>query len=133
MGSGGTDISLGLAGDVAGFWRSTKLSSFYRVNLTYLGEPDRLADRYKNLVGQLSLGLGYQVHPKVDLRIQSRIRSAVYDSEIDNLGAMSASLTFGANFRVSNGYRIVLSVSEDMKTGSAPDVSFQIALSNQEF
>jgi len=66
----------------------------------------------------------------VDLRIQSRIRSAVYDSEIDNLGAMSASLTFGANFRVSNRYRIVLSVSEDIKTGSAPDVSFQIALSN---
>jgi len=128
LGSGGTDVSLGLAGDVAGFWRSTKLSSFYRVNLTYLGEPDRLADRYKNLVGQLSLGLGYRVHRNVDLRLQSRIRSAVYDSEIDNLGAASVSMTFGADFRVSDRYRLVFSAAEDVKTGSAPDVSFQIAL-----
>lgn len=128
LGSGGTDISLGLASDVSGFWRNAKLSSFYRVNVTYLGEPDRLADRYKNLVGQLSFGLGYHVHQNVDLRLQSRIRSAVYDSETDNLGATSVSMTFGADFRVSNRYRIVLSVGEDVKTGSAPDVSFQIAL-----
>lgn len=128
LGSGGTDISLGLASDVTGLWGKTKLSGFYRVNVTYLGEPDRLADRYKNLVGQLSLGLGYRMHRNVDLRLQGRIRSAVYDSEIDNLGATSAALIFGADFRVSNRYRIVLSVGEDVKVGSAPDVSFQIAL-----
>jgi hypothetical protein len=128
LGSGGTDISLGLASDVSGFWGSTKLSGFYRVNVTHLGEPDRLADRYKNLVGQISFGLGYRVHRNVDLRLQSRIRSAVYDSEIDNLGATSVSMTFGADFRVSNRYQIVLSAAEDVKVGSAPDVSFQIAL-----
>ena len=128
LGSGGTDISVGLASDVAAFWGNSKLSSFYRVNVTYLGEPDRLADRYNNFVGQLSLGLGYRVHRNVDLRLQGRMRSAVYDSEIDNLGAMSAAMIFGADFRVSNRYRIVLSVGEDVKVGSAPDVSFQIAL-----
>lgn len=128
LGSGGSDISIGLAGDVVGFWGKEKLSSFYRVNVTYLGEPDRLADRYKDFVGQLSFGLGYQLRRNVDLKLQSRMRSAVYDSEIDNLGATSVSLTFGADFRVSNRYRLVLSVGEDVKPGSAPDVSFQIAL-----
>lgn len=128
LGSGGTDASLGLASDISGFWGNTKLSSFYRVNLTYLGEPDRLADRYKNLVGQLSFGLGYRVHRNVDLKLQGRIRSAVYDSEIDNLGAMSAALIFGADFRISDRYRLVLSAGEDAKVGSVPDVSFQIAL-----
>ena len=128
LGSGGTDISLGLASDAAGLWGHTKLSSFYRVNVTYLGEPDRLADRYRDVVGQLSFGLGYQLHRNVNLRLQSRIRTAVYDSEIENLGAASTSLTFGADFRVSNRYRLVLSVGEDLKPGSAPDVSFQIAL-----
>lgn len=128
LGSGGVDLSVGLASDVSGFWGNPKLSSFYRVNLTYLGEPDRLADRYRNLVGQLSLGLGYHVHRNVDLKLQTRLRSAVYDSKIDNLGAMSAALIFGADFRISDRYRLVLSSSEDVKVGSAPDVSFQIAL-----
>jgi hypothetical protein len=128
LGSGGTDISLGLASDVTGLWGKTKLSGFYRVNVTYLGEPDRLADRYKNLVGQLSFGLGYELHRIVDLKLQSRIRSAVYDSEIENLVVPSVALTFGADFRVSDHYRLVLSVGEDPKVGSVPDVSFQIAL-----
>jgi hypothetical protein len=128
LGSGGTDISLGIASDVVGLWGKEKLSGFYRVNVTYLGEPDWLADRYNDLVGQVSFGLGYDVHRNVDLRLQSRIRSAVYDSEIENLGETSMSLTFGADFRVSDRYRLVLSVGEDVKPGSGPDVSFQIAL-----
>ena len=130
LGSGGTDISLGLAGDVVGLWGNEKLTGSYRFNATYLGEPDRLADRYKNLVGQLSLGLGYQLHQKVDLRIRSRIRSAVYDSEIDSLGGESLSLTFGADIHLSDRFRLVLSVGEDMKVGTVPDVSFQISVRN---
>jgi len=130
LGSGGTDISLGLASDAVGIWGNEKLSGFYRANITYLGEPDRLADRYKKLVGQLSFGFGYHLHRNVDLRLQSRMRSAVYDSDIENLGATSVSLTFGSVFRLSDRYRLVLSVSEDVKVGSAPDVSFQITLRN---
>jgi hypothetical protein len=128
LGSGGTDISFGIAGDVSGFGGSTKLSSFYRANVTYLGAPDRLADRYQNLVGQVSFGLGYRLHQNVDLRLQSRIRSAVYDSDIESLGGTSVSLTFGVDFRVSNHYRLVLSMGEDARVGSVPDVSFQLAL-----
>ena len=126
LGSGGTDISLGLASDVVGLWGRAELSGFYRVNVTYLGEPDRLADRYNNLVGQISFGLGYNVHRNVGLRVQSRIRSAVYDSEIENLGTASVSLTFGAAFRMSDRHRLVLSVGEGLNTRAAPDVSFQI-------
>jgi len=128
LGSGGTDISVGLASDVSGLWGKTKLSGFYRANVTHLGKPDLLADRYNDFVGQLSFGLGYQAHRNVDLRLQSRIRSAVYDSEIDSLGAMAISLTFGAGFHLSDRYQLVLSVGEDVRPDSAPDVSFQIAL-----
>jgi len=128
LGSGGTDFSLGLASDVAGLWGKNNLSGFYRASITYLGEPDFLADRYNDLVGQLSLGLGMSVHQNVDLSIQSRIRSAVYDSDIENLGETSVAFTFGAICKVSKYYRLVLSVGEDIKPESAPDVSFQVAL-----
>lgn len=128
LGSGGTDLSLGLAGDMVGLWGQAGLSGFYRANVTYLGKPDQLADRYNDFVGQVSFGLGCRVHRNVDLMLQSRIRSAVYDSAIENLGETSVSLTFGVNFRVANRYRLVLSVGEDVKPDSAPDVTFQIAL-----
>ncbi len=128
LGSGGTDVSLGVAGDAHGLWGSQKLSGFYRANVSYLGEPDRLADRYNDFVGQVAFGLSYPVHQTVDLKLQSRFRSAVYDVDSDYLGATSVALIFGADFRVSNRYRLVLSVGEDIRPDSAPDVSFQIAL-----
>ncbi len=128
LGSGGTDFSIGIASDAVGLWGVSSLSGFYRANITYLGEPDILADRYNDIVGQLSFGLGMSVHRNVDLIVQSRLRSAVYDSEIENLGEMSALLNFGAVVQVSNHYRLGMSVGEDVKPGSAPDISFQITL-----
>ncbi len=127
LGSGGVDMSLGVGVDISRLWGNAKLSGFYRANITYLGEPDRLADSYNDIVGQIALGLGYQLNHIVDLQLQSRIRSAVYDSAIENLGDPSASLTFGADFAVADDYRLSLSVGEDMLPGTAPDVSFQIA------
>lgn len=131
MGSGGTDLSLGLASDIVGLWGHPKLSGFYRASITHLGEPDLLAGRYNDFVGQVSFGLGYDVHSKVNLTVQSRLRSAVYDSAIENLGETSALLTFGANFQVTKRYRLALSVGEDIKPDSAPDVSFQIAIQSR--
>lgn len=128
LGSGGTDVSLGFAVDGTNVWGNEKLNGFYRANITYLGEPDRLADRYKNVVGQLGIGMGYELNRYADLRLQGRIRSAVYDSATENLGDPSVSLTFGADFKVAQDYRLSLSVGEDLLPGTAPDVSFQIAV-----
>jgi hypothetical protein len=128
LGSGGTDVSLGLASDATEFLGKARLSGFYRANVTYLGEPDLLADRYNRFVGQLSFGFGYHLRQNVDINLQSRIRSPVYDSETENLGKSSVTLTFGADFRLSDHYRLVLAMGEDVRPGSAPDVSFQIAL-----
>lgn len=128
LGSGGTDVSLGIAVDTTSLWGNTNLSGFYRANVTHLGKPDWLVNRYKNIVGQLAFGMAYRLNRSVDLRLQSRIRSAVYDSATENLGDPSMSLTFGADFSVADDYRLSLSVAEDVLPGTAPDVSFQIAL-----
>ena len=127
LGSGGTDLSIGIASDIDGLLGNAKLGGFYRANITYLGEPDVLADRYNDLVGQLSFGLSYSMHTHVDLTLQSRLRSAVYDSEIESLGELSMSLNFGATFHVSDRHHLMISVGEDVNPGTVPDVSFQIA------
>ena len=128
LGSGGTDFSVGIASDVASLWGRPKLSAFYRANLSYLGQPDFLSDRYNDLVGQLSFGLGFKAGRNIDLSVQSRVRSAVYDSDIENLGKVSVLLVFGAICKLSDRYSLVLSAGEDVKPDSVPDISFQIAL-----
>jgi len=132
LGSGGTDLSIGIAGDVDRLMGNAKLGGFYRANVTYLGEPDLLANRYNDLVGQLSIGLSYAIHRKADLMLQSRLRSAVYDSDIESLGDASMSLDFGARFHVSDRYHFLVSVGEDIIPGTVPDVSFQIAFGYAE-
>ena len=127
-GSGGTDVSVGIAGDWDTVFNQERLNAFYRAHVNYIGEPDLLPDRYEEIVWQLSAGLGYFVTPSFELRAQTIARTANYDSKIETLGQNSFWLMFGANIRVSRNYLLSLGVAEDIKVRSAPDVSFQLSL-----
>ena len=128
LGSGGADLSLGLAGDVRSLWGNEKLRGYYRLGAVYLGEPDLLADRYNELVGHAAFGLGYAATPDIELRIQGAGRSALYDSPIETLGDPSAAILVGGNIKLSARLTLSLAVGEDLIVKSVPDVSFQIAL-----
>jgi hypothetical protein len=128
LGSGGTDVSIGIAGDLQKFSGSTRLSAFYRGNATYIGKPDLLADRYRDVVGQLSGGFAYAFNAAFELNAQSTFRTAVYKSEIEKFGEPSLTLTFGGNIRLKEHLVLSLGVTEDIRVGSAPDVSFNIGV-----
>ncbi len=131
LGSGGTDISVGLAGDKDSLWGNSRVNGFYRASVVFVGEPDLLRDRYKDFVGQLSAGVGFSITPSIELRAQAKIRSALYDSRIENLGDVAASLTFGGDFKLSDRISLSLAVGEDIKPDSAPDVSFLLGFRYQ--
>ncbi len=131
LGSGGVDVSAGLAGDWSGLGESGKWSAFYRLNLIYLGEPEYLSDIYNEFIGQASGGVSWQVAERVGLSVQAQVRSALYDAEVEPLGETSVMLTFGGDIRLSESTSLVLAVGEDIKVDSAPDVSFQLALRYQ--
>jgi hypothetical protein len=126
-GSGGTDISVGIVGDASGIRGMEKVSGFYRADVIYLGAPDVLSARANDVVGQIAAGIGFLAHRNVDLRLQARIRSAVYESDIENLGGVSAMLTAGVDFRLSDRYRFTLAIGEDINPDSAPDISLLMA------
>ena len=128
LGSGGTDVSLGLSGDWLSVGGRDNLSAFYRLNVTYVGEPAFLADRHKDFVGQAVGGVTWRVVPAVGLTVQANVRSALYDSDIEMLGETSVALTFGGDIRLSDRLGLLIAVGEDIKVGSTPDVSFQLAL-----
>jgi hypothetical protein len=127
-GSGGTDISVGIAGDWKQLLGLSKLNGFFRAHVNFVGEPDLLADRYNDIIGQISVGLGYQLTESLELRLQAAARGVTYDSEIEILGQDSAWLTFGGNISLSDNYELSLAVAEDLNVRSAPDISFLIAL-----
>ena len=128
LGSGAATLSLGFAGDLKALGGYEWLNGYYRVHAIYVGEPDLLADRYRDLVGQLSAGLGLVVTRSIELRLQVATRCALYDSEIETLGEPSVALALGANFKISDNYLLSLGFAEDVKIQSAPDISFQLAL-----
>lgn len=128
LGSGGFDLAVGVAGDIRVLGGNERLSGFYRASLAYVSEPDLLANRYNDYIGQLSGGVAYTLNDRYELNAQSTLRSAVYDSEIEKLGEMSWTLTFGGNIRLNRLMVLSLGVSEDIKVNSAPDVSFNIGL-----
>jgi hypothetical protein len=128
LGSGGADVSLGIAGDHDRVFGVEGLSAFYRAHAILLGEPDLLADRHRDFASLASFGFGYWLGDQVELRVQGAIRTAMYDSTIEVLGEPSGTVTFGGNFRLGKDYVLTLSVSEDVKVLSAPDVSFRLAL-----
>ncbi|MEM9209563.1 MAG: DUF3187 family protein, partial [Pseudomonadota bacterium] len=131
LGSGGTDVSVGLAGDWQDLGDRMNLSAFYRLNLTYVGEPAFLSDRYRELVGQAAAGVTWRVVPAVGLTVQANVRSPLYDAEVEMLGETSVALTFGGDIRLSERFRLLIGVGEDIKVSSTPDVSFQLALHYQ--
>lgn len=131
MGSGGTDVSLGIAGDSVEFLGVTGLSAFYRLSAVFVGEPDVLGDRHREVMGHTSFGLGYALGSSVDLRLQGALRTAAYDSEVEVLGDPSGTLNFGAIFRLSDRTRLAIGVGEDVLVRSAPDVTFQVSLRYQ--
>lgn len=131
-GSGGTDLSLGLAGDVMNLFGISNLTGFYRIHAIHIGEPDLLADRYEKWASFISTGVGFQVSDRLELRLQGASRSALYQSEIHSLGGNATTVTFGGNIRISKNYELSLGVSEDADAETAPDVAFQIALRYRE-
>jgi hypothetical protein len=131
LGSGGTDLSLGIAGDRADSVGVAGLSTFYRLSAVFVSKPDVLGSRYREVMGYASFGLGYALGSSVDLRVQGAIRTAAYDSEVEVLGDPSGTVNFGAIFRLSDRTRLAVGVGEDVLVRSAPDVTFQVSLRYQ--
>jgi hypothetical protein len=128
LGSGGIDLSLGIAGDGRRLTGMARLSGFYRASATWLGAPDFDSPPVRRVVGQVSAGLGYDLTARSTLGVQLLLRSPVYDSAIAPLDDVAALLTAGIGFRLSREYVLTLAVGEDIHPGSMPDVTLVLSL-----
>jgi hypothetical protein len=129
LGSGSTDLSVGLAGDVSRLWNVDALNGFYRLSVLYIGTPDVLPSRARHFAGQLGAGLEYRLTPGFALAAQTMVRSAPFETAIEPLGEWAMSLTVGARLRLPDDWQLQLGFNEDVKVESVPDITFLVTLS----
>lgn len=127
-GSGAVDVSIGYAANHRQLAGREGLRGFYQAHLVFVGEPDRLADRSRTVIAKLSGGVSWRVASRLDLNAQASFRSAAYDSDIRVLGDPALQLNVGGRILLSERLRLAISVGEDVRVDTAPDVTFGLAL-----
>jgi hypothetical protein len=128
LGSGSTDASIGLAGDVARLWNVAALSGFYRLSALYMGTPDILPAHARHFAGQFAAGLEYRFAPGFAVGAQTTLRSAPFESAAEPLGEWAMSLSAGARFRLPGDWQLQLGFNEDVKVESVPDITLLLSL-----
>ena len=127
----GTDavtVGMGYAGDVQNMTAAGRLSLYYRLHATWVDTPAVLPEFYNEWIAHAAAGFGYAATDWLELRAQVLARSATHNVEIPTLGESSWILSFGGSIRLGEIYELSLSVGEDIKVESSPDVSFQLSL-----
>ena len=127
-GSGNADLAIGIVNDTLNVFGSSRWSSFYRVYGILVGEPDRLAERARPFIGQAAAGLSLQASSRVSLTVQSTVRSAVYDSDVRMFGDPALLLNVGGTLSLADHWQLLISVGEDIRVDTAPDVTFGLSL-----
>lgn len=129
LGSGGTDLALGLSGDLGSVTDAGYFSLFGGLGGVWLGDGDVLSDQQRNVVVYGHLGGGWEALSWLTLLAQLDGHSPVYkDSELPQLANVALQLTLGGTLQLPAETFLDLGVSEDIFVSTTPDVAFLVAL-----
>lgn len=121
-GSGGTDVSLVLAGQK----RLGRWALFGQGAATYFGEGDLLPDQQRSVVWSGMLGISREFLHRLSLKAQIDAHTAAYDSDLDFFSE-AVILTVGGRYQFDS-WRVELGVSEDLAVEHSPDVVFLFSI-----
>jgi len=128
-GSGGYDFSVGLTLNDPYSLGEYDITIFAGLAGVFLGDVDgELADKQNNFVLAGRAGIGWQVSDFLQLKAQIDGLSALYDSNIRELGESSMQMTFGTGLLFTEHISVDFSIAEDIKPCTAADVALQLAL-----
>jgi hypothetical protein len=129
-GSGGTDFSAGLTLHDPYSLEKYRITLYGGLAGLFLGDMDgELAAIQKNFVLAGRAGIGWQATRLIQLKLQLDAQTAIYDSELKQLGDPALQLVMGGSLTFTDNVYLDISVAEDIRTTTAPDVAFQLALS----
>lgn len=104
------------------------LTATGNIGALWLDRGDVLADRQKDVVWSGAAELGWAVADAWRLKLQVNAHSALYRSDLEELGDTAVQLLLGGSVRLAPRWYVDVAVGEDIAVDTAPDVTFQVAL-----
>jgi hypothetical protein len=125
LGSGGTDLSLGLAYSDYELLSKLNIILSAHAGLLYLGDAEVLESLQNHYAGYGGLFANWHALRWLDLKLQLDVHSAFYDSELKQLGS-SLQLLGGAAVKLPGEIYLDFGISEQLITDATPDVGFYL-------
>ena len=128
-GSGGYDFSVGLMINDPHSLEKYRVTLYGGLAGIFLGDIDGELAAVQNsfaLAGRA--GIGWQASRLIQLKLQVDAQSALYDSDLKEMGDPAFQLVMGGSITFSDDVYLDISVAEDIITSTAADVAFQLAL-----
>jgi hypothetical protein len=127
-GSGSSDWSVTLLRPGQAMLRGRAAGYYWGVGWLDLGEPERVA--YPVEAGALVgiLGGGVRIFPRIGLKAQIDVYSAMYDTPLEELGQDAVQATIGGWWEWGEQSRLDFAINEDLHVSTAPDVVLHLGL-----
>ena len=93
----------------------------------WMSSGDVIDSRKKNFAAFGSASVNYPLWERTILTLQIDAHTALYRSNLDELGEASAQFTLGGSYYFSPSSQLDLAFVEDLTVDSSPDAVFQIA------
>ena len=126
-GSGGYDFSMGLTINDPQSLGKYNITLFGGLAGVFLGDIDgKLVAVQKNFAVVGRLGIGWQATRLIQLKLQLDGQSALYESELKQMGDPSFQLVMGGSLCFTEDVYLDISVAENINSATAVDVAFQL-------
>jgi len=127
LGSGGTDVSMGLAYSDFQTLRKLNVALSAHAGAIYMGNTKVLRDKQRHFAGYGGVALNWIATDYLVFKLQMDLHTAFYDSELKQLGS-SMQLLAGGTARLPGDVLLDLGISEQLITDATPDVGFYLSL-----
>jgi hypothetical protein len=128
QGSGAADLALWVSGDMPSLRQSWPIGGFMQAGLLVMGDADVLSELQRDVAWFGGVGTYWQALPWLTLKGQIDAHSAIYRSDLDQLGRSSYLLTLGGTIRLEQNRAVVdLAFGENLFDDAVPDFMINLA------
>ena len=127
-GSGSRDWSITFVRPREGLLGGRAAGYYWGVGWLGLGDAGRIAFPAKEGAVLGLLGGAIKVLPRIGVKAQIDVYSAMYETALEELGEDAVQATFGGWWEMSESTRLELAVAEDLHVSTAPDVVLHLSL-----
>lgn len=125
LGSGGTDVSVGLAYSDYQTLNSLNMVLSSHAGMIYMGNSKVLRDQQRHFAGYGGVSLDWLATEHLEFKVQMDLHSAFYESKLKQLGS-SIQLLAGGTAHLPGRVLLDLGISQQLITDATSDVGFYL-------